>query len=335
MVIDPRDVNMGKVSVVIEWENVLLSEMDRCRRMLRELRRQILELNSQVAASADFEIIVVFNQEIVQPAVVTNELEEIFRADDPNIAWLTVPATGLSYYDLKNFGARRTDADIILFLDSDVIPEPGWLKNLLGSFDNPAVDVVGGNTFLDLSDFLGRAMALFWFFPQRSTESVLKEVSFFFANNVAFRRSTAERFPFPKLQGGATRGSCVQLARDIRREGINIHHHLGAQVSHPPPNGWHHFFIRGVAEGRDQLLMRRSCRGPSWFGREGFSELGRFFSNTFRGFKSILSQRKKANLSLGETPVALGVVLIYSQCRLFGAWGTQIFPKFMGNHFRI
>jgi hypothetical protein len=46
MVIDPRDVNMGKVSVVIEWENVLLSEMDRCRRMLRELRRQILELNS-------------------------------------------------------------------------------------------------------------------------------------------------------------------------------------------------------------------------------------------------------------------------------------------------
>src|ERR1700722_1853997 len=335
MIIDPRDMNIEKVSIVIEWENVLLAEMDRCRRMLRELRRQILELNSQVGASVEFEIIVVFNQEVVQSAVVTNELEEIFRADDPNIVWLPTPATGLNYYDLKNFGALRTDGDIILFLDSDVIPEAGWLKNLLGSFDNSAVDVVGGNTFLDLSGFLGRAMALMWFFPLRSTESALEETPFFFANNVAFRKSTAARFPFPKMPEGTTRGSCAQLARNIRREGIKIHRHLGAQVSHPPPNGWHHFFIRGVAEGRDELLMRRTRRGPSWFGREGFSELGRFSSNMFRGFKSILSQRKKANLSLGEMPFALGAMLIYSQCRLFGAWGTQIFPKFMGSHFRI
>lgn len=327
--------DMGKVSIVIEWENVLLAEMDRCRRMLRELHRQILELNSQVSDTMKFEIIVVFNQKVVQSAVVTNELAGIFQADDPNIAWLPTPAMGLNYYDLKNFGAMQTDGNIILFLDSDVIPEAGWLKNLLGSFDNPAVDVVGGNTFLDLSDFLGRAMALTWFFPLRATESVLKETPFFFANNVAFRKSTAARFPFPKMQTGATRGSCVQLARDLRREGIKIHQHSGAQVSHPPPNGWHHFFIRGLAAGRDDLLMRRRFRGQSWFGWESFRELRRCLSKMYRGCNSILRQRKKVNLSLGEVPLALGVELIYSHCQLFGAWGTQIFPKFMGNHFRI
>jgi hypothetical protein len=64
-----------------------------------------------------------------------------------------------------------------LFLDSDVIPQAGWLKFLLGSLDNnPAVEVVAGNTFLDLSDFMGRAMALSWLFPLRETDSVLKDV---------------------------------------------------------------------------------------------------------------------------------------------------------------
>jgi glycosyltransferase involved in cell wall biosynthesis len=326
---------LGQVSVVIEWENVLLAEMDRCRRMLRELRRQILEINASNPAPTQFEIIVVFNQEVVQPPVVTNELNQIFQTSDANIAWRLSPATGLNYYDLKNFGALETHGDIVLFLDSDVIPEAGWLKQLLGSLDNQAVEVVAGNTFLDLSSFMGRAMALSWLFPLRANESELKEVPWFFANNVAFRKATAAKFPFPKMQPGATRGSCCQLAENLRGMGIKIYQHSGAQVSHPPPNGWHHFFIRGVAQGRDELLLRRIYRGQSWFGREGYREFRRSFSKMFSGLGSIFKQRQEVNLSLGEVPLALSIVLIYWHCRLFGCWGTQMFPKFMGNHFRI
>ena len=323
------------VSVVIEWENVLLSEMDRCRRMLQELRPQILDLNSRAKPVTAFEIVVVFDREIVVPSVVTNELAQSFQPGDVNLAWRLAPARGLNYYDLKNFGAQHARGDIILFLDSDVIPEAGWLKLLLGSLADPAVQVVGGNTFLDLSGFMGRAMALSWIFPLRATDSALREFPWFFANNVAFRRSTVTRFPFPKMQPGATRGSCVQLAEDLRGQGIKIHQHSGAQVNHPPPNGWHHFLIRGVAQGRDELLLRRIHRGRSWFGREGYRELRRSFSKMFDGFKSILRQRKAVNLSLGETPLAMGIVMIYWHCRLFGCWGTQMFPKFMGKHFRI
>lgn len=327
--------NLAKVSVIVEWENVLLAEMDRCRRMLRELRQQILELNLQISNTIEFEIVVVFNEEIVQPALVTSELVQIFQAGDPHIAWRLTPATGLNYYDLKNFGALRADGDIILFLDSDVIPEAGWLKMLLGSLDDPQVNVVAGNTFLDLSSFMGRAMALSWLFPPRASDSVLKEVPWFFANNVAFRKSTAAQFPFPKMEEGATRGSCSQLAENLRHEGIKIYQHSGAQVSHPPPNGWHHFFIRGVAQGRDELLLRRIYRGQSWFGREGYRELRRSFKSMFRGFGSILKQHKEVNLSAGEIPLALAIVLVYWNCRLFGCWGTQAFPKYMRSHFRI
>jgi cellulose synthase/poly-beta-1,6-N-acetylglucosamine synthase-like glycosyltransferase len=144
-----KDMNISKVSIVIEWENVLLAEMERCRRMLRELRRQILELNSHASLATEFGIIVVFNHEIVQPPVVTNELLQLFQSGDPHIGWRLAPATGLNYYDLKNFGAQQSDGDIILFLDSDVIPEAGWLKTLLGSLENPAVEVVAGNTVCD------------------------------------------------------------------------------------------------------------------------------------------------------------------------------------------
>ena len=325
---------MKKISVVIEWENVQLSEMDRCRRMLRELHRQILELNARTNPALDFEILVAVNEHI-PPALVRAELAQAFQPADPHIEWRLTLATGLNYYALKNIGAQQSVGDIIFFLDSDVIPEPGWLATLLNSFGNPDVNVVAGHTYLDQSDFLGRAMALSWLFSLRATEAVLKESPVFHANNFAIRRGLVGKFEFPKMMPGATRGACVQLAVAWRNSGMKIHQHTGAQVSHPPPNGGRHFFIRGLAQGRDDLLLRRTFRGQSWFGRESYRELRRSYAAMFAGGKAICRQRENAGLSRREVPLALGVVVMYWHCRLMGAWAMQFFPKFTGNHFRI
>ncbi len=325
---------MEKFSIVIEWENVRLSEMDRCRRMLREVRRQILELNAAAQPAVDFEIIVALN-EYIPAALVRNELAQVFQAGDAHIEWRLAAAAGLNYYELKNFGARSAEGKIIVFLDSDVIPDPGWLVTLLQSFVHPEVNVVAGHTYLDQSDFLGRAMALSWFFPLRATEAVLKESPVFHANNFAIRRCLLGKFEFPRMAAGATRGACVQLAVVWRNSGMKIHQHTGAQVSHPPPNGGRHFLIRGLAQGRDDLLLRRTFRGQSWFGRESYRELRRSYAAMFEGGKAIFWQRKKAGLARREVPLALGVVLVYWHCRLIGAWVMQIFPKFTGSHFRI
>jgi hypothetical protein len=216
-----------------------------------------------------------------------------------------------------------------------VIPEAGWLKNLMGSFDDPGVEVVGGNAFLDLSNLMGRAMALTWVFPPRAQQSVLKGYNFFYANNVAFRKSVSARFPFPKMQEGATRGSCLQLAENLKQNGIKIYRHTGAQVSHPPPNGWRHFIIRGIAEGRDELLLTRVGKGKKWFGREIFRVVRRFVLGVSAGFRSIGRQGKTVNISRREMPLVFGIVFIYWQCRLFGAFATRLVPQFMRNHFRI
>lgn len=109
---------------------------------------------------------------------------------------------------------------MIVFLDSDVIPEEGWLAGLLRAFRNPAVQVVCGGTYISLEGLYSKTVALFWFFPLREegdglcqTDSSLRTTSPFGArclNQIPFHayhnivgnvsrwrvNSRSEAFPF-------------------------------------------------------------------------------------------------------------------------------------------
>ncbi len=43
----------------------------------------------------------------------------------------------------RNTGLARVGTDLVAFLDSDVVPEPGWLARLHRHLDDPAVAIVG------------------------------------------------------------------------------------------------------------------------------------------------------------------------------------------------
>ena len=101
------------------------------------------------------------------------------------------------YYEQKNYGASLARNEVVVFVDSDVVPEPGWLKALLSPFRSPHVKVVGGASHVDLSRRTGRAFAAFWFFPPRGEDAPLGEAGWFFANNVAFRVTSSWRSRFP------------------------------------------------------------------------------------------------------------------------------------------
>src|SRR3954465_10274816 len=47
---------------------------------------------------------------------------------------LVVP--GAEYYEMKNAGAAEATGDVVVYLDCDVVPEPGWLANLLPPFED-------------------------------------------------------------------------------------------------------------------------------------------------------------------------------------------------------
>jgi hypothetical protein len=238
-----------RASVIIEWENVQLAEMSRCQAMLRQLHKQARALRRQALAAdgeersllqrftEPVEVLVLFDDEAVGEADVARIVHPIIPPTDPNLELRLVAASGNEYYDQKNFGAQQAKGDFIVFLDSDVIPEDGWLQALLGSFEDPEVDVVCGNAYIDPYSTFAKAFALAWFFPLRSDDGPVYPTQEFFANNLAFRREILERFPFPSMPEGMTRGACVVLGRTLAENDVGVYRNPAARVSHPPPVG--------------------------------------------------------------------------------------------------
>lgn len=61
------------------------------------------------------------------------------------------PDTPLPPARARNLGVQATHGDVIVFLDADGIPDPGWLERLSARFADPCVTVVGGAATFDWS----------------------------------------------------------------------------------------------------------------------------------------------------------------------------------------
>src|SRR4051794_20127613 len=148
-------------SIVVEGENARLSGAERAGRALCELVSQVRELSGDLARPP--ELIVLHEKQIVPRDVVERAVSKACGSEPP--CKVLIHATeGSDYYGQKNEGAELASRPYVLLLDSDVIPEPGWLRSLIGSL-RPGVDVVGGGTYVETQSFFGRAFGLFWFFP--------------------------------------------------------------------------------------------------------------------------------------------------------------------------
>jgi hypothetical protein len=318
------------VSVVVEWENVLLARSERCTAMLRRLAREVQALDSDF--SRPLELLVCFDDAEVEEALVAAAVATEIPTTGPHLRWRLVPAPRCEYYEMKNVGAHEATGEIVVFVDSDVIPEEGWLRGLLGPFSDQTVGVVAGNSYIDPQGLYGKAFALTWFFPLRTKETQVAPASHFFANNVAFRREVLARFPFPSIDG-TSRGSCSQLAQALLDNGIRVLRSPAAQVSHPPPNGLRHFGTRALAEGRDRLLLDASLGMRRR--RILVRSLARLWRDLRHSAYSIVRRRQDVGLSIREAPVALAISTTYYLLSAAGELATALSPGFMARRFRI
>ena len=130
-----------------------------------------------------------------------------------DVSLVGTPSDG--YFEMKNAGAELAQAEIILFLDSDVIPEDGCVERLLESFDDPALQVVCGSSYVETDGIWAKAFGLMWFLRLREpADGVFMTNHFhaivwrfdaqYFLNSVHFRL-------FP----GTSRGACLGLARRL------------------------------------------------------------------------------------------------------------------------
>lgn len=292
---------MPSFSAVVEWENARLSGAARATRMLRQLADQTRELSGFFDERP--ELILLYEKGEVEPEAIERAVREAFGEQAP----LDVRyhgTQGSNYYGQKNVGAELATREYLLFLDSDVVPEPGWLRALLSSI-RPGVEVVAGSTYVDPSSFFGRAFALFWFFPPRTAIEGLQETSIFFANNVLFPRELFLAYRFPDLP--LYRGHCSVLGHRLRRNGVRLFVRADARVAHPPPNP-HHFVHRALSEGYDLATRARISGEEKVFGTE---ELRRQLGN----MRMRVANRLKL-LEVGKREIHAARMLAMTYCLL-------------------
>jgi hypothetical protein len=241
--------HLSAPSVILEWETVQQGGIPRVRQALRDINQQFAALRESFERQP--ELILCFDRASILEADLQAILTEAAIPD----AWACrillcpVPSTA-NYYEKKNIGARLSSNDILLFFDTDLLPEGGWLRGMLQPFQQWHVSVVVGATHLDHASIYDMAVALFWIFSPATQDSPLRPTRRLVSNNIAFRRSLFLRFPFPDRP--TYRGQCTELGLQLMNAGITMYEQTGARASHPPPPGFSGFVSRAWSAGHDE-----------------------------------------------------------------------------------
>jgi hypothetical protein len=229
----------------------------------------------------------------------------------------TIAADGLRYYQLKNEGARRSRGDILLFIDSDVIPEDAWLTALVEPFNDPAVQVVMASPYVEANSIYGKTFALAWYFPSRRPDNSLIPTSHSFVNSIAFRRATFDRCPFPEDRGLYI-GQCRDFMERLRRLGVVVYMNPAARVRHPPPT----FLRSAIINGHDAVVRQRRAGDP-----RARASFWRLRGNLSGAAHRLAAARRAIGLSRGEACAALGIAASYYVLSFAAELLTWVSPR--------
>jgi hypothetical protein len=136
-------------------------------------------------------------------------------------------------YDLKSEAAWVGTADIVILLDADCVPVPGWLQCLVAAMQaHPEVAVVSGKTMYEGKTFLERGCGVLGrAYVDQKGAGYTTHIS---NNNAAFRRDVLQRHPLPTRAGPF---SSKLHAETIRRDGWKLWFDPRASATHAF-DGW-------------------------------------------------------------------------------------------------
>lgn len=300
-----------RLSVIVEWDNARYYEIQRATLMLRRLLAQLGELGLPA------EILLVFDARAIDEARVRAVVADLAGRTPVDVEIAAIPTQGLRYYQLKNEGARKSRGDILLFVDSDVIPDDGWLAALIGAFDDRAVQIVMADPYVDADTLYGKAFALAWYFPSRRTEGPPAPTTRSFVNSIAFRRETFRRHPFPEDRGLYI-AQCIDFTQTLRGSGIDVYVHPRARIRHPPPT----FFRSAVINGHDIVVRQRRAgdaraRASYW----------RLRGNLATAAARVRTEHRTVGLSPRGACVAIAIASAYYVVSFLAEMLTWISPR--------
>jgi Glycosyl transferase family 2 len=307
------------ISILIEWENAIVADQTRPLRMLERVRDDIKEIGPENIK--DVEIVSGFD-----PLEIDSEfIETMLRESLSEVPWVTLRTlslAGADYYEMKNICAVESRGEVIILLDSDVIPERGWLTKLIESFNNAEVLICASSVHLAHNSLLEKTLALIWIFELAPLGTGVVKTSSIWVNSTAYRRHVLLKFPLPPSDGTA-RASCAAHVRELRAAGVPMHRRIDAHVEHPAPIGVSEFVIRALARGRDKVLGSPK----SFWGSVGFE--------VKRGLGFIAKRRRDAGVKNVYVPLVLVIASAWWLLMILGGLAAMIAPKEMRKRLQL
>ena len=195
---------MTSLALVLEWENAEGLEREEARRFLDGIAGRLAEFG---AATGNAVQLVLVHDEDVDPADLDADLAAASSAAGVDLRLIRAP--GARYYEKKSVGALLTEADVLVFGDSDCTYGPDWIELLAAPILAGDADLVAGSTRAMAGDsFMEKASTFAWFFPSEAPADPLHKAAGrrFFANNFAIRADLMRQVPVPRFDASRSHG---------------------------------------------------------------------------------------------------------------------------------
>lgn len=198
--------------------------------------------------------------------------EPIHTTDERGVHWIALPSQrGFGYN--RDTVLRAASHSVVVWTDSDCIPEPDWLVRILEPLESRDAHAVAGSVLIPASTLLGDCIAalgfpaggtagfdvIFGVNPDGTTEALVTV-------NAAMRCATALEvggFDTALIYGGED----TDLARRLVAAGKRIVFAPDALVTHPARTGFVDFCRWSVRRGRAKALFARKTKIGSYVGK--------------------------------------------------------------------
>lgn len=304
------------ITIVIEWENAIDVEDKWTRRAMQAFEAELRRCGNRLERKPA--VLYLYDDTAVDEGTIRAAIESS-APDLPSLADVRfVPAPGLTYYQLKNRGAALAETDLVVMLDSDAGPQPGWLPALLAPFADPRIQAVGGFTMLGYEDLLSRTLALSWIFDLESELEKTAKRRKIHANNCAFRTGFLRDNPYPALP--AFKKACGFWLRDIEARNIQWARAADARTLHAPHPGGSFIVWRAWTTGTDRDYQVSQTVTGNRLGRMGYSfyfaarKLG-------RSWWRIWTKGGEVGLPVWQRPAAMAITFGFYTV----AWAGELF----------
>lgn len=218
-----------------------------------------------------------------------------------------VRADATTSYDLKNEGAKAAAADLVVLIDADCPPRPGWWRALLEHHRrHPEAAAISGRTLYRARGLLPRIFALIdRGYVDCGAPGPTRAIS---NNNAALRRDVLLRFPLGNALGPfGSKGHAEQILAaggELRFEpGMVVEHRYGGWAMQQMER-----YHIGFAMTRHRQLNKDTRH--AWMFRLGILGLPLILAMSVLGsWKRCLRQASWYGLRWFEVPAALAVAV--------------------------